>query len=80
MTNREDISAFVTKSHSDGLTIVETIKAVRELFSIGLGEAKDVVVAQPCWRLTVESSMPLHEEAIQEVVNSSDLSRSKNKT
>lgn len=79
MTEQDDISVFVVKAHSDGMTIIETIKAVRERFSIGLGEAKEIVGSQPCWKLIVESSASLHEEAIREVTGSSDPSPTQSK-
>ena len=47
-----------------GLTIAETIKAVREVAHISLGQAKEVVTSSAVWRETAERAKPLHKEAL----------------
>lgn len=48
-----------------GLTILEAIKAARELFGISLAEAKQLVCSHPDWRETAVAGAPLHEELIK---------------
>ena len=47
-----------------GLSITETIKAVREVGQISLGQAKELVTSSPVWRQTAERAKPLHDDAL----------------
>lgn len=47
-----------------GLSITETIKAVREVAHISLGQAKELVTSSAAWRQTSERAKPLHDDAI----------------
>lgn len=47
-----------------GLTITETIKAVREVAHLSLGQAKELVTSSAAWRQTAERAKPLHDEAL----------------
>lgn len=48
-----------------GLTIMDAIKATRELFSVSLGDAKQLVSQHPDWLTVAAASAPLHESLIQ---------------
>lgn len=48
-----------------GLSIIEAIKAVREVFGVGLGEAKQLVANHPAYVEIARAADPLHEELIQ---------------
>jgi len=45
--------------HSDGLTIIDVIKVIRELYSLGLKEANNLVSKHPAWAKIVEQSKPV---------------------
>ena len=47
-----------------GLTILEAIKATRELFGVSLGEAKQLVCTHPVWAETTAAATPMHAEII----------------
>lgn len=48
-----------------GLTIIEAIKASRELFGVSLGEAKLLVSTHPDWQQVAAAAAPLHHEIVQ---------------
>jgi len=56
--SREDI---IARLHEDGLWIIEAIKAVRRLYGVGLGEAKQLVSTHPSWITIARQAEPLHE-------------------
>ncbi|ANH68025.1 hypothetical protein [Mitsuaria sp. 7] len=68
----DELNAYIDQCHAQGLSIVETIKAVRLKFSIGLREAKEVVAARPCWNEIARASEPLQREAIRIVSGEAD--------
>jgi ribosomal protein L7/L12 len=47
--------------HSRGASILASIKAIRAVYSISLGEAKQVVSRHPAWRAVVRANEPLHD-------------------
>ncbi|MBC7684184.1 MAG: hypothetical protein H7176_03025 [Bdellovibrionales bacterium] len=57
-----EMDIFIKDAYVRKLTIVETIKLVRERFQISLAQAKDVVSNHPSWQLVVEASAPLKSE------------------
>ncbi|HZR44574.1 MAG TPA: hypothetical protein VFB12_30965 [Ktedonobacteraceae bacterium] len=57
----EMIEDVIVALHAEGLTILDSIKMVRELYQLSLGEAKQVVSAHPVWKEVVQASEPLHE-------------------
>ncbi len=50
---------------SEGLTISEAIKAVRQVARVSLGQAKEWVSASAAWRSTALSAQALQEEALE---------------
>jgi ribosomal protein L7/L12 len=48
-----------------GLSILDAIKAAREVFAISLGEAKQLVASHPDYCETAAASAPLQDELIQ---------------
>ncbi len=57
-------SRFIRTLHDQGLTIIESMKAVMTEFGVGLGEAKILVTSHEAWAGVVAEHGPLHEEAI----------------
>ena len=49
-------------------SIMESIKIIRKVYSISLGEAKKLVSTQPCWMETVDKNKPLHD-ACEQILN-----------
>jgi ribosomal protein L7/L12 len=47
--------------HGAGLTIVESIRILRQTLGLGTGEAKRLVAEHPVWRDEVQASQPLHD-------------------
>lgn len=45
-----------------GLTITESIKAVRTIYSVPLAEAKRLVSESQTWRVIVTAAKPLHDD------------------
>ena len=48
-----------------GLTIIDAIKAARELFGVSLGEAKELVASNPAYTEVAIASAPLQNEILQ---------------
>lgn len=55
----EDIILYL---HQKGATITESMKVIRELYGLSLGEAKALVTAHPIWTDTVRGADVLHQE------------------
>jgi ribosomal protein L7/L12 len=66
---RDDVIASL---HADGLSIIESIKAVRTLYGVGLGDAKQIVTAHPVWAEVVRNTQPLHEKMIKVMMDAHD--------
>lgn len=47
--------------HETGLSIVESIRVLRQTLGIRTGEAKRLVDEHPVWRDDVEANEPLHD-------------------
>lgn len=58
-------SDLVAEMKHRGLTIIDAIKAVRELYSVSLGDAKQIVSSNPAWVDTASAAVPFHDELIQ---------------
>lgn len=56
--------AVVTYLHGQGLNIIDSMKVMRKLYNLSLGEAKAQVTAHPVWADIVQSADGLHEELI----------------
>lgn len=52
----------VAELHADGLTIIQSIRVVREASDLTLGQAKEVVSSHPVWAEVVRAAEPLHED------------------
>jgi len=48
--------------HRQGATIVESMKVLKEVYKLPLGEAKALVTAHPVWADEIKSADILHEE------------------
>ena len=46
----------------EGLSIIDSIKVVRDVYGLSLGQSKIVVTSHPCWVEFVQASEPLHDE------------------
>ena len=56
----DDVIAYL---HTQGTSILESIKVVRQVGHMSLGDAKQLVSCHTAWRSTVEANEALHEEA-----------------
>ena len=65
LLNGKSQSDLVAEMKYRGLTILDTIKAVRELYSISLGDAKQIVSSHPKWVETASAAVPFQDELIQ---------------
>ncbi len=63
------LSDVILCLNREGLSITESIKIVRELYRLPLGEAKQIVSSRPVWETTVRNHEPFHEE-LRNMVNS----------
>lgn len=57
--SKEEIVAF---HHDAGLSIVESMGIVGQVYALPLSEAKDLVAAHPVWKKIVDAAEPLHNE------------------
>ncbi|HET8669751.1 MAG TPA: hypothetical protein VFM05_03720 [Candidatus Saccharimonadales bacterium] len=55
----EDLILYLRR---EGITIVESMKVLKEIYKLSLGEAKELVTAHPAWADEVRSANILHEE------------------
>ena len=46
-------------------SIIDSIIIMRGIYGISLGDAKQLVAAQPCWSEVVEGADKMHEELIR---------------
>ena len=47
------------------ISIIESIKMIKEGFGLSLKESKELVTSHPRWKTVVESSHELHDELIK---------------
>ncbi|MGE6763699.1 hypothetical protein ACQKGO_37155 [Corallococcus interemptor] len=57
--SKEDV---VVALHAAGLTIIECIKGLMQLYGLSLGDAKSIAASHPVWRGIVKAAEPLHDE------------------
>ena len=57
------IEIVIANLASQGGTILEAIKIVREAASVSLGHAKMLVSSHDAWKSVVEKNRPLHDAA-----------------
>lgn len=61
--------------HEQGLTIVESMRVLKETYNLSLGEAKEIVTAHPIWANAVRNADSLHEELEKALRNEAENSR-----
>lgn len=59
---REEI---VARLHERGISIIDSMKVLKELYGLSLGEAKAVVTAHPAWISAVTRADVLHGEIVE---------------
>ncbi len=52
------LNETISAMHPDGLSIIDAIKATRELFGINLGDAKLVVTSHPSYTQVADAAKP----------------------
>lgn len=62
VTQGEQRDKVIEDLHTDGLSIIDTIKIVRALYKLDLKEAHLIVACHPAWQSTVRNAEPLHNE------------------
>ena len=62
-------SDVILHLNREGLPIVESIKIVRILYKLPLGEAKRIVSNHQVWETTARNHEPFHEELANMVKN-----------
>ncbi|MCA1578804.1 MAG: hypothetical protein LC794_15735 [Acidobacteria bacterium] len=67
--SREDLILYL---RHEGITIVESMKVLKEIYSLSLAEAKEQVTAHPAWANEVRSADILHEE-LQDALEKEDV-------
>ena len=50
--------------HKSEISIVQSIRMIREGFGLSLKESKELVASHPCWKTVVEANQELHDELI----------------
>ncbi|NBD12870.1 hypothetical protein [Corallococcus silvisoli] len=56
------VEKAVVALHDAGLTIVQSIKALIELYGMPLNDAKSAAASHPVWGRVVKAAEPLHDE------------------
>ena len=57
--SREDA---VVALHTAGLTIIQSIKGLSQLYGLSISDAKSVVGSHPLWAQMAKAAEPLHQE------------------
>ena len=57
--SREELILYL---HDQGLTIVETMRILKETYKLSLGKAKEIVTAHPVWANEVKGADRLHSD------------------
>ena len=70
--SREDLILYL---RHEGSTIVESMKVLKQIYNLSLGEAKEHVTAHPAWAKEVRSADILHEE-LQDALDKEELDSS----
>jgi len=58
-------SDIIASMKCRGFTILDAIKAVRTLFAVSLGEAKELVASNAAYSESADASAPLQDEMIR---------------
>jgi len=59
-TTIDEVIAYL---HDQGLSILDTIKVIRQVGRMSLGDAKQIVSNHTVWQHTVKANEALHDEA-----------------
>ena len=70
------LSDIVAELHGSGLTIIESIRVVREACSTSLGQAKVIVTSHPVWAKVVRAAEPLHDD-VEEIFRQREIETGK---
>ncbi len=65
MSDGRTQSDVIASMKRRGFTIIDAIKATRELFGVSLGDAKELVASHPAYNAVAVASAPLHNEILQ---------------
>lgn len=57
------LDEVIVDLHDQGLSILDTIKVIRQVGKMSLGEAKQVVSNHTAWQHIVKANAALHDEA-----------------
>jgi len=57
--------AIVADARNQGFSVIDTIKIVRQLYDIGLGEAKIIVTSHPAWAVEAQNMARLADAFIE---------------
>jgi len=57
------IDEVIVDLHGQGLSILDTIKVIRQVGRLSLGDAKQIVSNHTVWQQTVKANEALHDEA-----------------
>ena len=60
--SRDEVIASL---HAQGVSIIESMKIVRVLYSVNLHDAKLIVTAHPVWADLVQSWEPIHAALLE---------------
>ncbi|MBC8042202.1 MAG: hypothetical protein IAF08_02040 [Rhizobacter sp.] len=63
---------IITYLHVRKFTIAESIKAVRHLYALPLGEAKQLVAMHPAWKDVDQATAEFHRELIETLKTDKD--------
>jgi ribosomal protein L7/L12 len=55
--------------HHQGISIIDAIKVIREVYGISLGESKRLVTSNSAWGEVVEAARSLHDDLENYVLN-----------
>lgn len=61
----KSVDQVIRELHSDGATIIESIRTIVETFGRPLSEGKLLVSRHPVWSDVVSAGVALHEELIE---------------
>jgi hypothetical protein len=54
----------VIKLHGRGMSVIASVRIIRKAYSLGLGEAKELVANHYVWKSVTESAEPFHDALI----------------
>ena len=70
-------SEIIVYLQQKGLSLIDSVEVVSDLYRISLTGAKKIVFSHPTWRVVAEASSELHESLIQELKEDGKLVKQK---